>query len=250
MITKFKDANVFYRFFDKQSEVVNVYLHGWGANHKSLMFCHKYIKNESSLFIDFPPFGESKCDISDWTVFTYANMVVSICQRLKIKKFNLIGHSFGGRIAIILAVLCKEETNKVVLVDSAGVKPRRSLGYYFKIWAYKLRKKLKMDVSKYGSCDYKALPPNMRKIFNSIVNTHLDDFLPFIKAQTLIVFGQDDTTTPLYMAKKLHKKIRKSKLVVLPNAGHFCFVDRRMEFLNQLKSFLDAKEEICLFCGH
>ena len=250
MIKNFRDANIFYRFFDKKSEVVNIYLHGWGADHKSLLFCHKYIKNQSSLFIDFPPFGGSTSAISDWTVFTYANMVASLCSHLGIKKFNLIGHSFGGRISIILAVLCKAEVNKVVLVDSAGLKPRRSLGYYFKIWTYKLKKKLGMDVSKYGSCDYKALPANMRKIFNSIVNTHLDDFLPFIKAQTLIIFGENDTTTPVYMAKKLKRKIKNSKLILLPGAGHFCFVDRRLEFLTELKTFLNTKEETCLFCSH
>ncbi|MBP3431524.1 MAG: alpha/beta hydrolase [Clostridia bacterium] len=237
MIKSFRDAKIFYRFFDRKSEVVNVYLHGWGCDHKSFLFCHKH-NSQSSLFIDFPPFGESSKDIKDWTVFTYANMVMNLCNHLKIKKINLIGHSFGGRISIILAVLCKNEVNKVVLVDSAGLKPRRSLGYYFKIWAYKIRKMLGLDTSTFGSCDYLALSKGMKKIFNSIVTTHLDDFLPFIQAETLIVFGKNDKTTPLYMAKKMKRKIKASKLVVLENAGHFCYVDRRLEFLSVLRDFL------------
>ena len=241
MTKKFRDAEVFYRFFDKKSEVVNVYLHGWGCDHKMWLFCHKFLKNQSSLFIDFPPFGRSSKDIADWTVFTYANMVMSICAHLGIKKVNLIGHSFGGRIAIILAVLCKDETQKVVLVDSAGLKPRRKIGYFFRKFIYKIKKWRGKDTKKYESADYRVLSPKMKKIFSSVVGTYLDDFLPFIKAETLIVFGENDRETPLYMAKKLHKKIKRSKLVVLENAGHFCFLDKRLEFLLKIEEFFKEK---------
>lgn len=241
MTKKFRDAEVFYRFFDKKSEVVNVYLHGWGCDHKTLVFCHKFLRNQSSLFIDFPPFGRSSKDISDWTVFTYANMVMSICTHLGIKKFNLIGHSFGGRIAIILAVLCKDETQKLVLVDSAGLKPRRSLKFHLRRAIYKIRKKLGKDTTKFESADYRVLSPNMKKIFSSVVSTYLDDFLPFIRAKTLIIFGEKDHETPLYMAKKLHKKIKGSNLLILENAGHFCFLDKRLEFLMALEKFFAKK---------
>jgi len=237
MFKLFRDAKIFYKYFDKKSDVVNVYLHGWGCEYKSFLFCHKHL-NQSSLFVDFPPFGESSKEIKDWTVFTYANMVLSLCEQLNIKKFNLIGHSFGGRIAIIISVLCKEETNKVVLVDSAGLKPKRNLHFYLNLWRYKFRKRLGLDVSQFGSCDYLALSQSLRKIFISIVNTHLDDFLPFINAPTLIVFGKNDKTTPVYMAKKFKRKIKNSKLVLFEGAGHFCYLERRLEFLSELKTFL------------
>lgn len=239
MTKTFRDAQIFYKFYNKKSEVVNVFLHGWGCDHTSFLFCNTYLKKQSCLFIDFPPFGKSSKNICDWTIFTYANMVVSLCEKLGINKVNLIGHSFGGRVSVVIATLCKDMVQKVVLVDAAGVKPKRSLSYYFKVWAYKLRKKLGMDVSGYGSCDYLALSPSMKEIFKSIVNTHLDDFLPFIEAPTLIIFGKEDKTTPMYMAKKLHKKIKNSWLVILEGAGHFCFVDRKLEFLQRLKIFLE-----------
>ena len=68
---------------------------------------------------------------------------------------------------------------------------------------------------------------------------YLDDFLPFIRAKTLIVFGENDKVTPIYMAKKLHKKIKSSKLEIMQDAGHFCFVDKRVEFLTLLAEFLN-----------
>lgn len=242
MLRTYQETNIFYRYFDRKSEVVNVFLHGWGSDHKSLMFCHKFL-GASSLFVDFPPFGQSGSNIKHWTIFTYANMVISLCQHLNIKKFNLIGHSFGGRVAIIIAVLCKDMTNKVVLIDSAGLKPHRKPSYYFKVWAFKLKRKLGLDTSKYGSCDYLALSADLRRVFNNVVNTHLDDFLPLIKCPCLIVFGQNDTTTPLYMARRFKRKIKNSKLVILEGAGHFCFVDRRLEFLSALKDFLQPEKE-------
>ncbi len=238
MLKFYRDAHIFFRFFDRKTDVVNVFLHGWGCDHTSFLFCRKYLK-QSALFVDFPPFGKSSKGIKDWTIFTYASMIISLLSDLKIKKINLIGHSFGGRVAIILAALCKGEVEKLVLVDSAGLKPRRSFFFYMKIWAYKTRKKLGLDTSKYGSCDYLALGSDMRKIFSNIVNTHLDEFLPFIDAKTLVIFGENDKTTPLYMARKFKRKIKNSTLIVLKFAGHFCYIDRRLEFLELLKNFLE-----------
>ena len=191
-----------------------------------------------SLFIDFPPFGKSQKKVKNWTIFSYATMVVSLCEHLKIHKVNLIGHSFGGRVAILFSAFCRSRVKKLVLVDSAGVKPRRKLSYYWKVWKFKMRKKFHMDVSQYGSCDYLALDNDMRKVFNNIVKTTLDDFLPNIEAPTLIIFGEKDKTTPKYMAKRLNKKIKNSKLVFIENGGHFSFNDNRYKFLKELKNFL------------
>lgn len=234
---EYRGCKIFYKFLDRKSEITDVYLHGWGCDYSSLYFCNELTKN-NCLFVDFPPFGQSSKGVDDWNVFTYANMVIALCKKLNLGKLNLIGHSFGGRIAIIISVLCKEDVNRLVLVDSAGAKPRRGVKYYIKIWSYKIRKRLHMDTSNYGSCDYRALTPNMRKVFNSIVNTHLDEFLPYIKCNTLIIFGSQDKTTPLYMARRFHKKIAKSQLLILENAGHFSFIDRKLEFSKELKKFL------------
>ncbi len=238
MIYTFKDTKIFYVFNWHDKDVTNIYLHGWGCSHESFLFCQEFLKNENSLFVDFPPFGESGKPFN-WTIFTYANMLISLCEHLNIKKFNLIGHSFGGRVAVLVSVLCKEQTQKLVLVDSAGLKPRRSLAYWLKVFCYKIRKRLKKDVSKFGSCDYLALDKEMRKVFNSIVCTHLDEFLSHIKAKTLIMFGKNDNVTPVYMAKRFKKKIKDSRLILLERAGHFSFVDRRIEFVFYLKDFLE-----------
>lgn len=237
MECQFRGSKIFFEYFDFGGETVNIYLHGWGRSCKELLFFKDHIK-QSSLFIDFPPFGKSDKNISHWSIFTYVNLVCFLCEQLDIKNFNLIGHSFGGRVAILLSVLCKSQTKKLVLLDSAGLKPRRNLKYYLNVWKFKHRKKKGLDVSKFGSEDFRSLPDNIKPIFISVVNTHLDEFLMFINCKTLIMFGQQDKTTPLYMAKRLNRKIRNSQLVVLKNCGHFCYVDRKVEVVCQLKNFL------------
>lgn len=238
MIFNYKGSKIFYRFINKKTDVVNVYLHGWGADYKSLYFCQDYLRN-SALFVDFPPFGKSEKKIKDWTIFSYTTMVVSLCEHLNIHKVNLIGHSFGGRISILFSCFCKTRVNRLVLVDSAGLKPKRKLSYYIKVSNFKLRRKLHLDTSKYGSCDYLALDKDMRKVFNNIVKTNLDDFLENIEAKTLIIFGEKDNVTPLYMAKKFKKKIKNSNLKIIPNGSHFCFIDNRYLFIRYLKEFLE-----------
>lgn len=235
----FNGKSIYYEFLDVGSDVTTVLLHGWGCSCKSLKFCEEVLKKQNLLFVDFPPFGESGNVDESWTIFTYANMVISLCEHLNIKTFNIVGHSFGGRVAIIISAMRKSEVKKVVLVDSAGVKPRRTLRFYLRIWSYKLKKRLGWDVSGCGSCDYQALDEGMKKVFNNIVNTHLEEFLPLIKAEVLIVFGDKDKTTPVYMAKSLHKKIKSSRLEILKGAGHFSFDDRRVQFVVLLQSFLN-----------
>jgi len=165
-------------------------------------------------------------------------MIISLCEKLGIKQWNLIGHSFGGRVSIIVAILCKLETQKLVLVDSAGLRPRRRFKRFFKVTKYKIKKHFGKDVSGYGSLDYRKLSTNMKKVFVNVVNTHLDEFLPFIKQPTMILFGRNDKETPVYMAKKFERKIKNSKLILVENAGHFCFLDKKIEFVTELKNFL------------
>ena len=238
MIYQYRNVNVFYKFVNHHKDVTNIFLHGWGASMQNLMFCKDYLTDANTLFIDFPPFGKSGKNPYDWTIFTYANMVISLCEKLNIKKFNLVGHSFGGRVAIIVASIEKAKTQKLVLVDSAGVRPRRSVFYYLKVWSYKIKKKLKLSTGHCGSEDYQKLNQEMKKVFVGIVNTHLDEFLPLITTETLIIFGKQDKVTPIYMAKTLKKKIKNSHLSLINNTGHFCFIDKKLEFVSLLKNFL------------
>ena len=99
-----------------------------------------------------------------------------------------------------------------------------------------------MNVEKFGSSDYILLSPNMKRTFINIVKTHLDDYLEGVEARTLIIFGEDDKETPVYMAKRFKKKIKNSELFIMENSGHFCFLDNKYIFIKTLKNFLEKEE--------
>lgn len=239
MVFLYRDCKIFYKFVDRKKRITNIYLHGWGQNGESLLFCNDFLKKENSLYVDFPPFGRSGNNIKDWTIFTYANMIISLIEKLKLEKVNLIGHSFGGRVTIIVSALLKNKVKRIVLVDSAGMKPKRHLKYYLNVFRYKIKKKMGKNISNFGSEDYKKLNSNVKNVFVNVVNTSLETFLPMIKCETLIIFGEKDKETPIYMAKKLNKGIKRSRLCVLEGCGHFCFNDKKFEFVNLLKNFIE-----------
>ena len=88
-----------------------------------------------------------------------------------------------------------------------------------------------------GSSDYQQLSPDMKKTFVSIVNTYLDEYARKMSVKTLIIWGEKDNDTPLYMAKKLNRYIKNSQLKVIKDAGHFCFLDCPLEFYKLTSKF-------------
>lgn len=219
---------------------MNVFLHGWGQSGECFNSIIKKVGG-SWLTVDFPPFGNSE-QPKGWTLFSYASMVLSLLEHLDIEKCNLIGHSFGGRIAILIAALRPNVVEKLMLIDSAGIKPKRKFSYYFHVFLYKLLKFFGYFPRNSGSRDYCNLSQNMKATFVSIVNTYLEEYCSQIDVPTVIIFGEKDEETPIYMAKKLHKLIENSKLYVIEGAGHFVYEDREIAFVEIAKSFLRERE--------
>lgn len=87
-----------------------------------------------------------------------------------------------------------------------------------------------------GSSDYKALSPEMKETFKSIVNTFLEPYAKKMTVKTLIVWGNEDKETPLYMAKRLNRLIKNSRLLLL-DGGHFSFLDSPFVFYSEVNKF-------------
>ena len=136
----------------------------------------------------------------------------------------LIGHSFGGRVAMRLAAR-DTRVRGLVLIDSAGIPPRRSPRYYSRVLRYKLAKRLGLSVKNAGSADYAALQGPMRKTFVNIVNDSNVSDARKISVPTLLLWGSADKDTPMYMCRRLKRLIRGSEAVVFPGAGHYSYID-------------------------
>ncbi len=152
------------------------------------------------------------------------------------EKVNVVAHSFGARV--LFKLLPDTRIDKIVLTGAAGIKPRFSIKKSLRVARYKIRKKLGLDVSRFGSSDYKALDPVMKQSFVKIVGERLENRIKRVKKPCLIVSGTLDTETPLYTAKRLNKLITSSRLITIRKAGHFAFIDDAHAFNLIVKEFL------------
>ena len=241
MVYNYNGSKIYYKFYHGRSRQPILLLHGWGCDGSIFSSLIDTFRDRSFLVIDFPPFGKSEPNIKNWNIYTYANMVMSLCDDLCIDKCHILAHSFGGRVALILMAVRCSFVQSCILTGCAGIKPRHGPSYHYRIYKYKLLKKLGRDTSNMGSSDYLALSPDMRKVFSSIVQEHLDDYCKKINTKTLIIWGENDNQTPLYMAKKLNKYIKGSTLIILKKAGHFTFLDKPLEFCMAVQQFWERE---------
>ncbi|MCL2847742.1 MAG: alpha/beta hydrolase [Firmicutes bacterium] len=244
MFITINNLNIFYNHHIGDTSETTVILHGWGANSQTMQSVFDNLKqqNKSVISLDLPFFGQSDPPPSSWKVFDYADIVEKFIIELNLQKINLLCHSFGVRVAIILAGTSsiKSRIKKMIFTGGAGLKPKRSIKYYFKIYSYKIKKKLRLknNIKKTGSTDYISLPDFMKPVFVHVVNTHLDKLLKKIEIPTLLIWGENDTATPLYMAKKMECKIVGSALIIIENASHYAFLDNPNQFNAIVNAFI------------
>lgn len=233
-----------------------VLMHGWGCSFSTVRSIAAVLEPGMHVFnLDLPGHGRSPEPPSVWGVDEYTDLIKGFIDTLHLEDPVLIGHSFGGRIAIMLA--SQRPLSKMMLVDAAGIKPKRPLKYYIKVYSFKTAKHVLpflmgknraqkvLDAwrGKAGSADYRQASPLMRQIMSKAINQDLTPLLPAIKASTLLVWGAKDTATPIRDAKIMEKNIPDAGLVCFDNAGHYSFLDEpglfravaREFFKNELK---------------
>ncbi len=228
-----------------------ILMHGWGCNHSTLATIEKVASENHTVYnVDFPGFGNSQEPTEEWGVEEYTRVIELLVEIEHIENPILLGHSFGGRVGILYS--SRNVVKKLILVDAAGVKPRRSLKYYFKVYSYKAGKRLMPLIygkkraterieqmrARRGSSDYNNATPMMRAILSRVVNEDLKHCMPLIKAPTLLVWGENDTATPLGDAKVMERLIPDAGLVTFAGCGHYSFLDNPHQFAAVLRSFL------------
>lgn len=217
-----------------------MFLHGYLASKETFIYQTEFLKGRFRVIaVDITGFGKSPKITHAYSLDDYVSDVVEFINSLGIKSYHVVAHSFGARIAIKLARQDKR-LKKLVLTGAAGLKPKRSVKYYFKVYSYKLFKRFlpSKKLKNFGSTEYKNLSGFMKESYVKIVNEHLDGYLKYIENKTLILFGENDKDTPLYMAKKFKKYIKNSTLHIIKNAGHFAFIDEPYVFNLYLSEFL------------
>ncbi|MBE6137075.1 MAG: alpha/beta hydrolase [Erysipelotrichaceae bacterium] len=212
-----------------------VLLHGWGANKNTFNALSNYLSDRFKVYsIDLPGFGETEIGLP-FNVYEVSDIVKHFCDSLNIDNPILLGHSYGGRIAIIYA--SKYKVNRLVLVSAAGIREPLNLNKQIRIKLYKLLKKHHINF-KMGSKDYVDADNVKRKMLVDAVNSDLTIEMNKIEADTLLIYGKNDKTTPIDLGKKIEANIKNSALVTIDDAEHFPYLDQPTIFKLILDSFL------------
>ena len=233
-----------------------VLLHGWGTSSQSLAPLSGALATTFRvLAVDLPGFGWSQPPPSAWGTQEYAGHILRLMQETGIDRAALVGHSFGGRIAIALAAAEPRRVSRLALVASAGVRPPRGAGYYLRVATAKLvkgvfslpgwgatgQRLIAKWFARVGSRDYRTAGA-MRPTLVKVVNEDLTPLLPAIQAPTLILWGDQEQEVPRSAMETMAARIPRSRLVVFAGAGHFPFQDAPEEFGRALREFLAGRE--------
>lgn len=240
MTINIRNININYIQYGSGSDVV--LLHGWGQNIAMMKpIGDRLQKNHRITILDFPGFGESEEPKTALTVYDYCEILEELLKKLKVKKPVIMGHSFGGRIAIIYA--SRNEVEKVVLFGSPCI--RKEVKPSLKLRMLKSLKKIpginKLEgfaKNHMGSRDYKNASEIMKKILVNVVNEDLSECAKKINVPTILIWGDRDTEAPVEDAKELEKIIPDAGLIVLPNSTHYAYLENLPQVINILNNFL------------
>ena len=238
MQVKVNDWNINYEVMGNGNPVV--LLHGWLTDLETMRpLANNLCNNFKVYLIDVVGFGKSDIPERPLTTDDFGDFLRDLLIALKIENPILIGHSNGGRTIINAVGRGIVSPRKVVLIDSAGLKPKRSLWYYTKVSFFKVgktilnmlpntkqMKKLKEKLrNSVGSADYKASANVLKETMKIILNEDQTKLLPNIKVPTLLIWGSLDTATPISDAKKMEELIPDAGLVEYPNSSHFSYLE-------------------------
>lgn len=237
MYTTINNITFYYEKYGSSKQTILI-LPGWGNTRETFKYIINAFQDNYTIYIlDYPGLGKSPIPNHPLTIYDYAELIINFMKEQKIKKPIILAHSFGGRIVALLSGHYKIKLDKLILIDIAGIKPKKSLKIKFKEKLYKFLKKItkilptkfkvtyqKKLLSIFASSDYNNLPQGMHQTFKNIINEDLTEYFKEIINETLILWGNEDTDTPLNQAYKIKELIKNSALIILKNAPHFSYL--------------------------
>ena len=229
-------------------------LPGWGSNSGRWQKVKELLeeKGVEVLVLDLPGFGITPSPNIAWGRDDYINWVFQKIKEKNWQKFNLLGHSFGGGIAVKMAANSSERINKLILCAPAIIK-RRSIKTYLFYWVAFLGKKIfslpgfrkfqpqaQWLVYKLaGTRDYYVADGMMKEVMKKIWQEEpLEGLLEKIQIKTLVLWGKRDDVLPLKDAYLIKEKIRDSELKIISKARHSPHREAPEELVENIIEFL------------
>ena len=230
--------DISYEILNPNAKVDLIILHGWGSN-KGLMkkSFAPYLDAFRHIYIDLPGFGNSTCNLT-LTTKDYARIVELLMIHLNASKDIILGHSFGGKVALLL------NPKVLVLVSSAGIYVSKSFKVQAKIAIFKIFKIFGLAKFRklFVADDAKTLSEPMYETFKNVVNEDFSYEFSEFEGKALLCWGEEDTATPLSSGEKINTLIKDSSLIAY-KGDHFFFMTCAEDICKNIeKTFLKTLE--------
>jgi pimeloyl-ACP methyl ester carboxylesterase len=239
------------RLLDTGAGETVVVLHGWGGRIESMgpvIACLE--RRFRVLALDLPGFGEAPAPSGVWGSSSYAHWVTEVLRSRTDGSAHFLGHSFGGKVSLNVAAVEPGVVDKLILVDSSGLRSAPSMSARLKRTLSRAGriagglggpgKTLQHVIyERVASADYRDAGP-LRATFVKIVNEDVSELLPRIAASTLLVWGAQDHDVPVAHARLMESLIPDAGLVVLDPAAHFSYLDQPERFCRVVRHFLGS----------
>ncbi len=236
---KDRDFELSYTIQNPKAKPTILFLHGWGSNKELMRQAFGGLLGEwRHIYLDLPGFGQSPND-SFLRTSDYAAIIRLFLEELNIEPQVVAGHSFGGKVATLLAPKC------LVLLSSAGIRVPKPLSVRAKIALFKLLKPLGAGKLRgvFVSEDAKGMNAGMYETFKATVNENFEAQFSGIKGQALLFWGKDDSATPLWTAKRIASLIPDAALYPLEGDHYFFLKPQNARFIADKIDSKCAKRE-------
>lgn len=250
-LSKVEQLVTHYRDVGKGKTIV--LLHGWGSSLNSFDEITKSLtRHYRVISLDLPGFGQTDTPPTPWGISEYIHFLQAFLKQRQCRQCILVGHSFGGRLALSFTAKHPDQVQKLILMASAGVKHE-----------YSAEEKLASMLSRIGKQvfslpiinkvrdparwllykmirrqDYYQASEMMQETMKRVIEEDLTPLLSNIRTKTLIIWGEKDDYVPVEDAHLMHRRIRRSRLRIIKNANHYLPKKYTKEVLAEIKSFL------------
>jgi pimeloyl-ACP methyl ester carboxylesterase len=227
-----------------------VILHGWADSSAGWhAFSSGLADSFDVISIDLPGFGGTEMPSKPWGLDEYAAFVGAFLKKIRVTPYALVGHSNGGAIAVRGLATGSLHTERLVLLDSAGIRNMykgrngmlRAITKTGKFIAMPLpksvKKRLRRKVYKTVGSDMLVVE-RLQETFKRVVTDDIQANAAVLHSRTLLIYGEDDLATPVQYGRLLHNLIGGSTLEVVPEAGHFVHLDKPDVVLQRVRGFL------------
>lgn len=232
-------------------------LHGWASGGDRWLAIGQRIHEAGHrvFALDLPGFGGSSEPPAGWDTARYAEFLQQYIASLGLAEapITIVGHSFGGQMALRFAAMFPQSVKNLVLIAAAGVRPEPTLKQRTIQGLAKIGRPLRSGLRALGmesltlkalgrlsgSYDYAVATPGMREVLKRVVREDLRPLMPDIRIPALLIWARDDVTTPLKDGQIMARFMPKSRLVELPDGGHSAYKQYGREIARLISDFIE-----------